>query len=103
MSDKKNGCSTVISDCFQKVSRVYLLCSNPVSQQNFDIVSFPPKCWIKPSLVAADGTVLAFYSEVENRWLPTRAKVSFINESAKPPSNFLEIHDSLRFALTFAY
>lgn len=96
MNDKYQGLGSAIYAAYNKVSTIYLQCNNPVSQQSFDNNEFLPVYWGKPRIVAADDTILAYHCPINKCWINTKAKTSWINQSAVPKSGLLEIKSSLR-------
>ncbi|TQC75550.1 hypothetical protein [Pantoea dispersa] len=99
MSQKYNGLGNSISSGLKKTNKVFLKCSNPVSQQIFDDGEFFPLDWIDPSIVAADGSPLAYYSAFDDSWHSTKIKQSWINSQAVPSPLLLEIRGDFKMFL----
>lgn len=101
MNKKYKGLMSAIDAGRVKASKIYLLCNNPVSQQSLDDNEFPPNNWLNPRIVAADSTILAFYCPTNKSWVITKAKASWINQSAKPENGLIEIKPELDTLLAF--
>lgn len=91
MSTHLKGLANAIIAAQKKSLKIYLLTSNPSTQQDFDDLTFNNCEWVNPRIVAADGTQLAYYSSINGTWVTTKASKIWINLPAIPPSNYLEI------------
>lgn len=91
MSIQLEGLAQAIIAAQKKSLHIYLLTSNSSNQQDFDDLTFNNIEWVNPRIVAADGTQLAYYSSISSTWVATKAKSTWINLQAIPPSNYLEI------------
>ena len=101
MTVKYSGMAASIYAAQEKVTTIYLSCSNPISQEEFDLNEFPPNEWIDPCFVAADSTILAYYCSITKRWVNTKAKVTWIDQSAIPKHGLLEIKPQIESFLVF--
>lgn len=91
MSNHLNKLAYALEHSLTLTSKIYLRCSNPPPPHDAEDFTSDFGLWKNPAFVAADGTQLAYFSNIFDKWVNTYVKRSWIQQDATPSNTLLEI------------